>query len=235
MTASSVPTISRARAALSLLALAAVAAAGFASAAAAEERNVGDEVCLSCHEALHEGFTAGYAKTVHAKALNEKNALAPFMRNGCEACHGPGGAHVEAGGGKGVGGLRTFDGADPAEIAEDNRTCLKCHAGGQQAQWHASPHASRDVGCTSCHTVMVKKSSRNLLTHAKELDTCGGCHLQQRARQFRNAHMPVREGKLECSSCHNPHGTVADSLLAATTINDSCYACHAEKRGPFLW
>ena len=47
--------------------------------------------------------------------------------------------------------------------------------------------------------------------------------------------MPVREGKMDCASCHNPHGTIADSLINATTINDSCYECHADKRGPFLW
>jgi hypothetical protein len=55
---------------------------------------LGDAVCLTCHEALHEGFTADYAKTIHAKALTPENALDAQSALGCEACHGPGSAHV---------------------------------------------------------------------------------------------------------------------------------------------
>jgi DmsE family decaheme c-type cytochrome len=47
--------------------------------------------------------------------------------------------------------------------------------------------------------------------------------------------MPVREGKLECLSCHNPHGSAGPSLLAEYSVNENCYRCHAERRGPFLW
>jgi DmsE family decaheme c-type cytochrome len=47
--------------------------------------------------------------------------------------------------------------------------------------------------------------------------------------------MPLREGKMTCTSCHNPHGTVTQSLLKEPSVNETCYACHTEKRGPFLW
>ena len=46
--------------------------------------------------------------------------------------------------------------------------------------------------------------------------------------------MPLREGKIVCSDCHNPHGTVTEAMLRDDSINDTCYKCHAEKRGPFL-
>jgi DmsE family decaheme c-type cytochrome len=52
---------------------------------------------------------------------------------------------------------------------------------------------------------------------------------------MRASHMPLREGKLECTSCHNPHGTPNDKLLLQASVNQNCYTCHAEKRGPFLW
>jgi DmsE family decaheme c-type cytochrome len=52
---------------------------------------------------------------------------------------------------------------------------------------------------------------------------------------FRSSHMPVREGKVVCSDCHNPHGSFTESLLKKDSINDTCYTCHAEKRGPFLF
>ena len=40
---------------------------------------------------------------------------------------------------------------------------------------------------------------------------------------------------MSCSSCHNPHGTVSQALLKESSPNETCYTCHAEKRGPFLW
>ena len=40
---------------------------------------------------------------------------------------------------------------------------------------------------------------------------------------------------MECADCHNSHGTVADKLVDAQTINAKCFECHAQLRGPFLW
>jgi DmsE family decaheme c-type cytochrome len=31
------------------------------------------------------------------------------------------------------------------------------------------------------------------------------------------------------------HGSVTVALINQETVNDNCYSCHAEKRGPFLW
>ncbi len=40
---------------------------------------------------------------------------------------------------------------------------------------------------------------------------------------------------MTCTDCHNPHGTVTPTLLKENSINETCYRCHAEKRGPFLF
>jgi DmsE family decaheme c-type cytochrome len=40
---------------------------------------------------------------------------------------------------------------------------------------------------------------------------------------------------MSCSDCHNPHGAPGPVLLSENTINDTCYQCHEDKRGPFLW
>jgi len=206
---------------------------------------VGDAVCLSCHDALQEGFASHYAETIHAKALTPQNAIDERMGRGCEACHGPGSAHVEQGGGKGVGGLLGFAGTSPEEVLAQDAACLQCHQGSERRFWLGSVHSTRDVGCTSCHTVMRRVSERNQLSSETQVDTCGQCHQIQNARQYRNAHMPLRpgafnsstavDGKMSCGSCHNPHGTVAEKLIAHISVRDNCLSCHAEKRGPFLW
>ena len=36
-----------------------------------------------------------------------------------------------------------------------------------------------------------------------------------------------------CSDCHNPHGSNGDAMLNRQSVNETCYTCHAEKRGPF--
>ena len=40
---------------------------------------------------------------------------------------------------------------------------------------------------------------------------------------------------MSCSDCHNLHGSAGPKLLKKNTLNETCFTCHAEKRGPFLW
>jgi len=47
--------------------------------------------------------------------------------------------------------------------------------------------------------------------------------------------MPLPEGAMSCDDCHNPHGSLTSPLLKTNTVNETCYQCHAEKRGPFLF
>jgi DmsE family decaheme c-type cytochrome len=41
---------------------------------------------------------------------------------------------------------------------------------------------------------------------------------------------------MDCTSCHNPHGSPNVRLLRiGYSINETCTSCHAAQRGPFLW
>jgi len=40
-------------------------------------------------------------------------------------------------------------------------------------------------------------------------EVCFACHKEQRAQVNRPSHHPIKEGKVACSDCHNPHGTRA--------------------------
>jgi DmsE family decaheme c-type cytochrome len=209
------------------------------TAKAAAATYVGNEVCKACHAPAFEKFSQtqmGKIFLFNARNETEKRA--------CENCHGPGSNHVSAGGGKGVGGLITFrkDSGESAKV--QNEACLGCHQRGVQTYWEASPHASRGITCVNCHTLMEKTSGKQLakLTDVSpfginraEIEVCGQCHLQRKAQLMRSSHMPMREGKVVCSDCHNPHGSPNPSQLKQTSVNENCYTCHAERRGPFLW
>lgn len=200
---------------------------------------MGSEVCKACHAPQFEKFAEtqmGKIFLFNARTLREKQ--------GCESCHGPASNHVAAGGGRGVGGLITFrKEAEPGKA--QNGACLQCHEKGMHTYWEASPHASRGLTCTNCHTVMHKTTDRYQLAKVDDktpffwkradIEVCGQCHLQRKAQLMRSSHMPLREGKIGCSDCHNPHGTPNPSQLKQASINENCYTCHTERRGPFLW
>lgn len=207
--------------------LAALGVPAAASAQAAGEY-AGSRVCLQCHEATSNAF----AKTMMGKLFLEHPRSA-VEKQGCEGCHGPGAKHA-ASGGQDRAGMMRFGKSSGHSIAEQNAVCLQCHEKAARMFWQGSPHESRELACTSCHTVMSDVSERGGLKRFTVLATCAQCHRQRASQQLRFAHMPLGEGKLECTSCHNPHGTPNDKLLIGSTVNEVCYTCHTEKRGPFL-
>jgi DmsE family decaheme c-type cytochrome len=188
---------------------------------------VGAKVCVTCHASQTESFK----HTVMGRiGMTQKGKF------DCENCHGPGSAHVKAGGGRGVGGIISFRPEDPSRTAQENNAiCLACHERGDRTYWNGSTHETRGLMCTNCHTVMKQVSRKFQLKTAFTPDTCYQCHKDRRAENYFSSHMPLREGKITCSDCHNPHGTATEAMLRENTVNDNCYKCHAEKRGPFLW
>jgi len=211
--------------------------AGASPAVAAEEPTypadatyIGSEVCMECHVEQAETFS----KTLMGRIFIN-NPRSPREQLGCEGCHGPGSLHVAEGGGQGVGGIVGFRKDSEYPVEARNAICLSCHESGQRTHWRGSTHQARKLACTNCHLIKKKVSPENQFVKATEMETCFQCHKQKRAQMQRSSHMPLREGKMTCSDCHNPHGTFTDKLLKAASVNETCYTCHAEKRGPLLW
>src|SRR3990172_2776802 len=123
------------------------------------------ETCRTCHD----DTMTPYAETKHARAF----AVNPPAGTGeCESCHGPRSKHVE----NPTAELKI----DPASRARTT-VCLQCHEGGARLGWKAGAHQSNDVTCSSCHSVMAKKSAKGLLVKATLGDTCYQCHAEVRA------------------------------------------------------
>ena len=105
---------------------------------------VGSDTCIACHEDQNRRFK----NTVMGKVFAHPRT--PDEAHGCEACHGPGKGHVDAGGGKGTIPVR-FTSDSTNTVAEKNAACLQCHSRGNRLFWKGSPHDSRHMACVDCH------------------------------------------------------------------------------------
>jgi DmsE family decaheme c-type cytochrome len=193
---------------------------------------VGSQACVKCHR---DQFGA-FSQTLHGEIFL-KHPRNEQEKEGCESCHGPGSNHVrtkETDSGN-VGDIISFSKDAVRPVAERNAICLTCHERADRTYWDGSTHETRGLACTSCHQIMEKVSVKFQLLKSTEPEVCFQCHKDVRAKMVNSSHMPLQNGSIVCSSCHNPHGSATDGLLREASVNETCYKCHADKRGPYLW
>jgi len=174
--------------------------------------------CESCHD---KALSPAYTKSAHAQ-----------QSQSCAQCHGSVAEHAKAMADGKDGPKPTLKGLKASEV---NGRCLTCHEKGNQESYDASMHSRRNVACISCHSVHSPKSANAMLKTKNDAETCYSCHKAERSKMNKTSHHPVREGKMGCSSCHNPHDGNKPKMLKAESQTELCYSCHTEKRGPFLF
>jgi DmsE family decaheme c-type cytochrome len=172
---------------------------------------MGVEVCKACHPTQHDQII----QESHGQA---SDARSPYAIDYCETCHGPGEKHVVII----KGGLVAFAGKNPSPVEQ----------GGSLIPWHDSLHDTTQVSCSDCHT--MHKPSK-VMDRSTEAEVCYQCHKRIRAQTYQMSSHAIRENKLVCSDCHASHGSYGPFMLKQNSLNENCYECHAEKRGPYLW
>jgi len=189
-----------------------------------------DAKCTSCHDEADSPNLLYVGKTKHGTRADGRTPT-------CVNCHGDSDNHIKTAkaGGKDKPAAvdRSFAAKTQTSAQDRNDACLSCHKkDSKRSHWEGSTHQTRDVACASCHTVHAARDK--VLSKATQFEVCFSCHKDRRAEVSRPSHHPVLEGKVACADCHNPHGSAGPKLMKRDSVNDTCYTCHMEKRGPFV-
>jgi DmsE family decaheme c-type cytochrome len=191
-------------------------------------------LCNACHLDHFESMNAGPHGTLEKDAWRERTGE-PL---GCLNCHAGVREHIEAGGGRvGVFAFRAESALEQATV------CLGCHRD-THPKFDRSPHALAGMTCTTCHrqhgdpgaTVLLRDPQvpPDLEGLGARTRICFDCHGAQFGEFALNERHRMREGVLECVSCHDPHAPASRSLLGGFK-QQACIECHVDKGGPFVF
>ncbi len=181
-------------------------AAAIAEAGEPAPRHVGAAACADCHDVV--------------AALRAKDAHASVQ---CETCHGPGAAHVEAGGDA------------PIRRPDGREACLVCHRlllarPGDFAQVVPAAHyefvgvADPETPCTACHDphepLYMDRDLRTARLHPL-IHRCRDCHPGRPDETLPRP--PDHPAIFRCDYCH---GAIAADFADRPHRRMRCTACH---------
>src|SRR6266516_4479659 len=150
---------------------------------------VGADQCAQCHAEV----TKTFGRSQHS--LRDVQ---------CEQCHGAGSLHLVAGGytKESQDKIVSFKDRTPEQA---NGACLSCHAKSDHVRnWFSGADAGQDIKCVDCHTIHGEKVAME--SRHEQNARCLQCHRKQEAESTLPYHHPVREDKMSCIDCHDPHG-----------------------------
>jgi hypothetical protein len=176
-----------------------------------EPGRVGTTTCLACHDGRSGPDKHEFLKSPHS-----------FID--CEDCHGPGLAHVRAGGRNGV----LIEGFNDKPFTETAELCARCHESYVDG-WKGTTHATENAAsCNDCHDIHKEGAMVFSTENDTRLDIpgyaalCGYCHETATDQFLASGH--AQKNVLTCAECHTMHEA---SMVTADPINNSiCQQCH---------
>ena len=202
----------------------------------AQTSDVIELACSGCHRDQFEAFQTNPHSALQSEAWQERSGEEVV----CLTCHGDVSQHLASGGG--LGNVFAFREESPLQISD---RCLNCHSDTHPG-FASSPHATAGLGCTDCHSnhspgalssSLLKAPANHILAlgdNARTSAVCADCHGDVLNQFAMNERHRLREGVLECTSCHNPHEQQQRIFLGGFK-QEQCMNCHADKGGPFVF
>ncbi len=201
---------------------------------------VGDAKCAPCHATLHTSWLA----TKHKAALVD-----------CEACHGPGSAHVAA---------PSLTNILRGTAATDSAVCGQCHndiqsdwSNSMHAQIVADPVSSGSNNCLRCHSGAFRALNVDEPIGHGQTPTQVDTAITALSTATLQSYIPATTATATCTNCHDPHENTANltsaneqfylrratsstdlssdlpnaSAASYTTVNHICGSCHNNRGG----
>jgi predicted CXXCH cytochrome family protein len=203
------------------------------------EDYAGAEACMGCHPLQGDQFS----KTVH----NRPASADVKYGAGCESCHGPGKAHIEAveaagGDDQKLAVARTRIFSFRAKPADNSARCLNCHiTSHDQTLFDRSEHKLHGVACQNCHSAHlleaadVKDKVEATLPQA-QFSTAP--RIAEENRWLTESLLREKQPQL-CYSCHSTiqaqftlpsHHRVPEGFMKCT----DCHNAHGTNNQPML-
>jgi len=131
-------------------------------------------------------------------------------------------------------------------------TCAQCHekiakdfkyTGHARIQIPEEGKRLEGQGCESCHGAgslhleVGGGRGKFIVNPGRDPEACFQCHLERKALFSLQYRHPVKEGRMSCTNCHNPHGqdVYKPKGMFVARENETCLQCHREQARPHVF
>jgi tetratricopeptide repeat protein len=173
--------------------------------------------CLSCH--------SGRSNPIPGSDGRYENNVFSEIPIGCENCHGPGAAHINAATSGALGKGRSFAIVNPARLTPNlaNNICMRCHEiGDERILKPGKEYKDIRPGEPLDNTLSI------FMTPPTREAPPDKDHLQHYYAMTLSKCYRASGGRLSCITCHDPHVEPAEEEAPAF-FNKRCIRCHADQ------
>jgi predicted CXXCH cytochrome family protein len=169
--------------------------------------------CMACHNAYPKIPASNQEEGAEAQYL------APLPEGiDCQRCHGPGQEHIATSGAAAI--------VNPAKLPPDREAevCLQCHL---ETSSRLLPHSIQRHGRKPFSYVAGQPLSDFLLAFDRAPGQNQAVEVASAPYRLRQSRCFLKsQGKLRCTTCHNPHD-IPRGEAATAHYNKVCADCHA--------